>query len=360
MLGVLAFIVTLLVLVLVHEWGHFKAARWFGVAVEEFGFGFPPAIFKRKLGATVYSFNSIPLGGFVRIKGEEQSVNESDSYSMQPAHRRAAIIVAGVAMNMLLTIFLFTVGFTFGLPVDVSNELPSGATVKNMKLQIVNVLPESAASGRLLPGDEIITIDGYSFNTVKEVQSYTLRSEPDEVNVLVKRGGANEEIPIDLSALPNSNSKLYGLGIELYATAYVSYPFYRAPFEAVRMTGDLFGRIMIALIDLVRGFVRGTEVSFDVAGPVGIAVLTSEVAKMGWPFFIQFVALLSLNLAFINILPLPALDGGRLLFIIIEVLRRRPVSEKLERQIHSWGFVALLFLVVIVTYFDLRNFGKFW
>jgi regulator of sigma E protease len=357
MFGVLVFIVTLLVLVLVHELGHFLSARWLGVTVEEFGFGFPPAALKRRWGRTVYSLNWLPLGGFVKIKGEEHAVEESDSFSAQPSARRALIVASGVIMNLALCWLLFTVGFTVGMPQEATGPARSGAKVRDVRHQVTSVLPQSPAEGALESGDTIVAIDGESFATLQELQRYIRSHRDGLLEFTVERRGAVQSLSLQPALLKVSEGEVYGVGVSLFTTAVVSYPLYRAPLEALRLTGELFGAIARALGDLISGLWRGAPPAVEVAGPIGIAVLTAEVVDLGWIFLLQFVAVLSLNLAFVNLLPFPALDGGRLLFIGIEVARGRRVSHSVEGALHRWGFTVLLFLVLLVTYFDLLRFG---
>ena len=355
MVGVVVFILVLLILVLVHEWGHFAAARLFGVGVEEFGFGFPPAIARRQWGNTTYSFNWLPLGGFVRIKGEERVVNEADSFSAQRPSRRAAIILAGVAMNVLLTILLLTIGFNLGLPQDLSQEAPDGAIVSQVRHHVVEVLPGSPAAGRLEANDAIVTIDGQAFATLVELQRYIRSHGQQQLLLSVERGDRTMIAAITPTLLTAGGEERYGIGVGLFTTGEVSYPWYRTPFEAIRLTGDLFVRIVQTMWQAATDLWYGRGASVDVAGPVGIAVITSQVTKLGFVYLVQFVALLSLNLAFINLLPFPALDGGRLLFIVLEVLRGKAVDENLEARMHRWGFTVLLLVVLFVTYLDVHR-----
>lgn len=357
MLGVLIFIIILLVLVLVHEFGHFGAARLFGVAVEEFGFGFPPAVIKKRFGQTVYSLNWIPLGGFVKIKGEESALTDADSFSVQPPWRRAVIIAAGIIMNLMLVVILFTIGFSVGFPQELDQASSAGARVRDIKHEIVAVMPKSPAFNALESGDVIISIDGHQFANLSDLQLYIRSHSNDALNLIIERGQKQQTISLRPALLKVGDEEIYGLGISLFTTATVAYPIYRAPWEAVKLTGKLFGLIAKTLGDIMVGLIRGAPAPIDVTGPIGIAILTSQVVDLGWIFILQFVAVLSLNLAFINLLPFPALDGGRLFFILIEVIRRRPVSEHIEGRIHRWGFTALLILVLVVTYFDLKRFG---
>ncbi|KKU48545.1 hypothetical protein A3H10_02645 [Candidatus Uhrbacteria bacterium RIFCSPLOWO2_12_FULL_46_10] len=357
MIGVLTFIITLLILVLVHEFGHFGAARWFGVAVDEFGFGFPPAIFKKRLGQTVYSFNWIPLGGFVRIRGEERTVVGPDSFSSQSPWRRAVIIVAGIVMNLAVVVFLFTIGYAVGLPQELGESLPAGARLSDVQHYIAATLPQSPADGILESGDAIVSIDGQIFASLSDLQSYIRDHANSKLDLVIKRNLEYRTVTIQPTLLKFRDQEVYGIGVSLFTTATVSYPWYKAPVEATRLTARLFSLIATTLGELVVGLFRGAPASIDVTGPVGIAVLSGKVSSLGWIYILQFVAILSLNLAFINLLPFPALDGGRLLFIFIEIIRRRPVSAELEGRIHSLGFTVLIILVVVVTYFDLKRFG---
>ena len=357
MIGVLVFIATLLVLVLVHEFGHFAAARLFGVGVEEFGFGFPPAIIKKKFGQTIYSFNWIPLGGFVRIKGEDKIIGEPDSYSSQSPWRRAVIILSGVLMNLLLVVVLFSIGYTVGLPQELGDTPPTGARVRNISHHIAAVMPASPADGVLKAGDVIVSIDEKKFQTLADLQSYIRAHREAELNLAIDRDSELYTVSIQPALLKVEDGEVYGVGVSLFTTGVISYPVYRAPLAAAQLTAKLFGIIAVTLGELVAGLFRGAPVPVDIAGPVGIALITTQVVGLGWIFILQFVAVLSLNLAFINLLPFPALDGGRLLFIIIEIIRRRPVSEELEGRVHRWGFTVLIILVMVVTYFDLRRLG---
>ena len=360
MTALISFVAVLLILVLVHEYGHFKAARLFGVAVEEFGFGFPPRLWQKRSGGTVYSINALPLGGFVRIKGEDSDDQEADSFSHQSIARRCLIVGAGVIMNLLLAVLLFTVGFTAGMPTELENTLPAGAKVRNISHEIVWVAPDSPASNQFQSGDIIRAIDEQEFTNRLALQAYIREHENKAINFKISRDGEVRDVELTPLKFKIDGQEVLGVGIQLFSTGTVSYPFYRAPWLAVRFTASTLSEIVSSFGSLITRLWQGQPVGQEVAGPVGIAVLSGEVAERGILFFIQFVALLSLNLAFINALPIPALDGGRFLFLLVEAIRGRPLSNKIEGRIHAIGFALLLMVVLVVTLSDVGKFSGWW
>ncbi|MEK7073669.1 MAG: RIP metalloprotease RseP [Patescibacteria group bacterium] len=355
MITFLLFLVVLSVLVFVHEFGHFISAKKLGVRVDEFGFGFPPRAFSVKRGGTVYSLNWIPLGGFVKIKGEmAEEATGRDSFATQSAPRRLLILAAGVTMNMLFAWFLFSVGAMIGLVETVDAVHPS-ATVRNRAVTVTDVLPDSPASkAGIAYGDSIASVNGAPVVAVTALQE-TLRNASGEVALTLTRGSTSREVRVT-PVLLEKVGKL-SIGVGLLETGVVSYPFWYAPVRGAQITAMNTLAVFEAFGGLVAGLVTGKGVSADVAGPVGIAVATGEVARLGFIYLLQFTALLSINLAVINILPLPALDGGRVLFLIIEKIRRKPVDRKIEGIVHQIGFGLLLLLALFVTVQDVRRFG---
>ena len=355
MITFLLFLVVLSVLVFVHEFGHFISAKKLGVRVDEFGFGFPPRAFSVKRGGTVYSLNWIPLGGFVKIKGEmAEEATGRDSFATQSAPRRLLILAAGVTMNMLFAWFLFSVGAMIGLVETVDAVHPS-ATVRNRAVTVTDVLPDSPASkAGIAYGDSIASVNGAPVVAVTALQE-TLRNASGEVALTLTRGSTSREVRVT-PVLLEKVGKL-SIGVGLLETGVVSYPFWYAPVRGAQITAMNTLAVFEAFGGLIAGLVTGKGVSADVAGPVGIAVATGEVARLGFIYLLQFTALLSINLAVINILPLPALDGGRVLFLIIEKIRRKPVDRKIEGIVHQIGFGLLLLLALFVTVQDVRRFG---
>lgn len=353
---ILLFIVVLAVLVLAHELGHFVVARFFGIDVDEFGFGFPPRIFGVKKGGTLYSVNWIPLGGFVRIKGEDDpTATGPGSFARKSASIRAAVIVAGVTMNLVLASLLFTVGFLIGLP-QVSENLPSYARVRDQRVQIVEVLPDTpAAQAGLLEGDALVSFDGRALSKVEEIQAYVNATE-GPLHLEIRRGQAMLKKDVTPVLDPTIGKRV--MGVALAETAIVSYPWYAALPKGVLATGFYAKEIVRSVGGLIKGVFVGQKPGMEFSGPVGIAVLTGRAARLGFAYLLQFAALLSVNLAVVNILPIPALDGGRLMFIILEKIRGRSVRPIVEAVIHRLAFFLLLGLIVIVTAHDVSRYGQ--
>jgi len=373
-LTIIAFLVVFSLLIFAHELGHFWFARKFGVRAEEFGFGFPPriwGIYKNKEGkwrqvggnkevedavSTIYSLNWIPIGGFVKIKGENgENENEPDSFSSRKIWQRAAILSAGVSMNIILAAFLISLGLIIGFP-QVLDNLDSRAEVSDKKIQIAQIMPDSpAAKTGFMAGDTIITINNKEFAVEEELQDFVDGQTGQELAYKIKRG--QEEIT--LKAIPEIREETGrgGIGIAIATTGLVKYPWYLAIEEGLKETVLLTWAIILAFYELIKGLVMGQGVAIDVAGPVGIAALTGQVAHMGLIYILQFTALLSINLAIINFLPFPALDGGRVLFLIIEKIKGSPVKRELEGAIHNIGFALLMLLVLVVTFRDVARFG---
>ncbi|MFH2063094.1 MAG: RIP metalloprotease RseP [bacterium] len=358
MLGaIVIFIVILSLAVFVHECGHFFFARKFGIKVEEFGFGFPPRLFGIKRGDMVYSVNAIPVGGFVRLKGEAGDSRASDSFAGQSVAKRAVVIGAGVLMNLVLAWALFTVGCLFGLPqvVDGSVDLPSGARVSGQKVHVVQVLEGSpAAESGIVPGDIVVSVDGRGLASMNDLSAAT-GSAAGPLELVIDRNGEAVETSVVPAQLAETGQ--VGIGVQMVETGLVTYPFYLAPIEGLRVTGIYTYEITVAFGRIVWELVTAGRPSVDVSGPIGIAVMTGDVAKFGLLYLLQFAALLSVNLAVLNVLPLPALDGGRLMFLLIERLRGRAVSPRAEALVHNLGFALLMVLVVVITYGDVIRFG---
>jgi regulator of sigma E protease len=354
---VIIFVVVLSLLVFVHEAGHFLAARLFGIGVEEFGFGFPPRAIGWRRGGTIYSLNWIPLGGFVKLKGELNDQASPDAYLAKSKPRRLSVLAAGVVMNVVLAVLVFSIGYVFGLPRDLGNPLSPGAQVRERKLQIVALVPNKpAAAAGFKIGDEILATDGAVMITAQDFKNRLAERAGQSIAVTFRREGKEMTAQVNPTILEETGKP--GIGIGLLESGIVSYPWYLAPFAGARTTLEFGVEIFKAFGRLVASLVLTGRPGVDVSGPVGIAVLTGEVAKLGLVYLLQFVGLLSLNLAIINVLPIPALDGGRILFLLIEAVRGRAVSAKIEGMIHQVGFAVLISLVAIVTVQDILRFIK--
>jgi len=377
---IVIFILVLSVLVLVHEFGHFLTARSLGVKCEEFGLGFPPrglGVYKNKNGkwrwifgnisvenlensndpniqpgaeVTVYSLNWLPLGGFVKIKGENgDGKNDSDSFASKKIWKRTVILAAGVTMNIVLAWFLFSVGYMIGMPQ--SNETVSkNAIITASEVMVAQVIPNSpAAAAGLKEGDAILRINNEVVSSEISLQDAVAKNNGLKTDVLVKREGKE----INLSVTPVSKDGARAtMGVSIFSSGLIRYPFFSALIEGAKTTGYMIKSIFTAFGTLIASLFQGQKVGDQFAGPVGIANITGQAARLGFTYLLQFVALLSLNLAVINILPLPALDGGRIFFLLIEKIKGKPVKPEVEAIIHNIGFMLLMALIVFITYKD--------
>ncbi len=355
---ILLFIIVLSLLVFVHELGHFLVAKKTGMKVEEFGFGFPPRLFGFTKGETTYSINWIPLGGFVRIKGESgDHKNDPDSFASKKAWQRFCVLIAGVGMNLALAAVLLSIGFMMGLPGIIDDQLPASARVLDSKITVMTVVADSpAAKAGVAQGDVITAIDGQFFASADDARAYMASESADGVTLEVKgRDGQMRTYALTSELLKEAN--VTGVGIGFIQTGLIAYPFFHAIAQGVGATAMFTGEVVKAFAGMIVSLVTGQGIGVDLSGPVGIAVITGQVAALGLVYLLQFTALLSINLAVINVLPFPALDGGRILFLFIEKLRGRAVNEKMEIAAHNLGFMLLMGLVVLVTYKDFVNFG---
>lgn len=359
-LTIVLFVAILGLLVFVHELGHFLTAKRAGATVLEFGFGFPPRLFGIRRKGTIYSMNWIPVGGFVKIKGEGgEDTDAPDSFANLATWKRAGIVLSGVAMNVLLAMFLFSFIFAAGAPTTLEGDFPAGAQVSQRRIQILGVDSGSPAErANLRLGDTVVSLDGKPVATVEEVQSYNAAHEGVEELLEVQRGKATVQVRIAPEKYDGAGAAIWG--VNLAETGIVRYPWYVALWLGVKTAVVMLWNIILAFFGLLRDLVVSQRLSGDIAGPIGIAALTGQVASLGFIHLIQFAALLSLNLAVINALPFPALDGGRALFLAIEKFRGKKVNIRIETIIHNVGFFLLLLLVLAVTIRDvMRVGGKF-
>ena len=346
-MSIILFFIVLAVLILSHELGHFIAAKKSGVGVDEFGFGFPPKIAKFKKGETTYSLNLIPFGGFVKIHGEEgQEANDPRSFGSKPICNRSLIISAGVIFNVALAWILIIAGFSFGMPVGVSSA-PQGAEIKNQKVVVLEVAKNSPAeSAGILAGDELT-----GFSRVGDASVFISQNAGKEIEIKYKRN--TEIFLVKITPRINPPSGEGALGIAMDEIGTVKLPIYRAVIEGTKMTYNVVVGTALSLFYFVIGAIKGDVGLSAIAGPVGIAGIAGSAAKFGFVYFLSFIAFLSINLAIINILPFPALDGGRLLFLLIEKIKGSPVSSRISSVVHGAGMAILLTLMLMVTYRDI-------
>lgn len=368
MVTAIVFIIILGALIFVHELGHFMVARRNGVKADEFGFGFPPRmagfVKDEKTGKyrfvwgnkeiqsknTVYSINWIPLGGFVKIKGENGGeIEETDSFASKKAWPRVKILAAGVVMNFIFAWFLISLALWIGAPEAVESK---DANLPGAKIQITEVVSDSPAQrAGIQIGDEILrSNDRESFTSVSDLQDYIGMNGEKEISLEIKRG--NEVFPIKVVPAESATEGKGMIGVGLAQTAIVKYPFFEAIWKGAVTTYEITILILAALGGIIVSLFAGNGVGADVSGPIGIAILTKQVATLGFVYILQFAALLSINLGIINALPIPALDGGRILFILIEKIKGSPISHKTEHLFHTVGFMLLILLMILVTLRD--------
>jgi len=333
-MSIILFFAVLAILILAHELGHFLFAKLSKIKVEEFGFGFPPRVFGFRRGETIYSFNLIPFGGFVKICGED-----------------------GVLFNLLLAWSLLTATYLIGAPVSVEENGIPGNYFKEKGVMIIQIQEGMPAElSDLRPGDYLLRFFGKNEKTleisdIKEVQNFIANHPEEEIRMDYLRKGkvfSTKAIP-----LKNPENGKGILGIAMEKVGIVRLPFHRAIWEGLKTTVRLTGLIAEAFVDFFTGIFTERKILAQIAGPVGIAGIIASAAQSGPIFILQLVALLSINLALINFLPFPALDGGRLMFLAIEVIRRKPISAKFSNIAHNLGFAILISLMLIITYLDI-------
>ncbi len=356
---IVIFIAVLFVLVLVHELGHFLVAKKTGMRVDEFGIGFPPRLLGVRKGETVYTLNAVPLGGFVKIFGEdaEEGVEDTDrarAFGSRPLWAQALVLIAGVTANVLFAWLLFTLAFTMGMKTAVSEEEASATAA----LTVLSVLPDSPAEkAGIAVGDVIQKVKNENGHPVDQLFPSTVSGfiqEYTEVTLTTVRG--DEEKTYTLSStqgLVEGAPEKKIVGITMGLIEEVKKPFFTALYDAGIHTVVSMGAIVVGIFDLLRDTFFFKADFSQVAGPVGIAGLVGDAASLGVSSLLIFTAFISLNLAVINILPFPALDGGRLLFVCIEALKGSPVSSRIAGATNAVGFFLLIALMLVVTYNDI-------
>jgi len=400
------FIVILSILVIVHEMGHFLVAKKFGIQVEEFGLGFPPqakilTTFKSGLKLTL---NWLPLGGFVKLKGEDGGKRaEIDSFASKKIWQKTLVLASGVIMNIILAFLLLSLGLAIGWPSDLTETKINKKYIKSSDILITYVEKDSPADlAGLKAGDFIKKIDNQNYQEIKDLQEKIQLDQGREINILIEREKQLQEIkatpreiefhlekeeespeqtddlkagqnyqPATTSGLKSDQDhstetkdqnnqeivKKVGVGVALAKIGVVRYPIHLALGHGAKNTIIYSGKITAAFYHLIKDAIIKHKISPEVGGPVAIAIFSGKAARLGFIYILQFIALLSLNLAIINILPFPALDGGRILFAVIEKIKGRAVSSQIETITHTIGFWLLIIFVLAITLRDIDRFG---
>lgn len=351
MLTLILVILIISLLILVHEWGHFYSARWLGVKVEEFGFGFPPRVFSFVKNGVRYSLNLLPLGGFVKIFGEHgEGEDHKSSFASRPAWHRFIILFAGVFMNLVLAWAFFSVSAGIGTP-KISEE-------RGIPVSIIGVVPDSPAKkAGIHLGDQVLEMRGHDLTlrieTEEDVRNFTDAYRGEQITLLIKRGEEVQEIKVTPRGhVPEGEGPL---GVALGRLAIERSPWYLAPVDGLRTLAISTVATLQGLYSLARDFVFTGTTTAEVSGPIGIFMFAQDSQVLGLSFFLQFIGILSVNLAILNFLPIPALDGGRILFLLIEKIKGRKINPRIEDMVHTIGFVLLILLMLLVTYKDITR-----
>ena len=369
---IVLFLLILGVIVFVHELGHFMMAKLYNVKVEEFALGFPPRIFSFKKGETQYSLNSVPLGGYCKIVGEDgENKDDPRSFGSKSIGKRFLILSAGVMMNFVLAFVIFSAIFMAGFPQDVTNknlsiiksgnddsfvvEMEGAKSARDVKVQISEIIEDTPADkAGLEVGDTIVKADEKEIKSVEDLQNYTKENLGEPVVLSILRG--KENITKEITPRAEYPDGEGAMGVSLVRTAVVSY----SPLEAIKKgyeyTVHLTIFIIMAFASIVWGLITTGKTVAEVSGPVGIAVMTQQAASMGFMTVLNFTALISVNLAIINALPFPALDGGRLLFLMVEKIKGSPINQRWEAKANNVGFALLMLLMVVITFKDIAKF----
>ena len=351
---ILIVFISLIGLIILHEFGHFAIAKKFGVKIEEFGIGLPPRLIGKKIGETLYSLNLIPLGAFVKLYGEEKETKGPRSFTGKPIWQRALIILGGVVSFWIISAILLSIIFGIGVPQAISDQ----AEAVNPKVQIVAVASGSPAEeAGIKVGDAIkqLTINNQqlTINKVKQVQEFTEEHLGQTVTLTIERGKEVFDATLIPRVLPPEGEGAMGVG--LVRTSLTSYPWYLAPIKGIEACFNFTGSIVVGFAQVFGNLIQGKGLppGAQLMGPIGIGSLMTQAAHLGLTYYLQFIAFISIYLAIFNILPIPALDGGKLLFLGIEKVRRRAVSQKIEQGITSIFFALLIALMIWVTIKDI-------
>lgn len=362
-MSVLIFILVIVVLILVHELGHFAAAKWMGMRVDEFGLGYPPrALVLGRKGGTLYTLNWLPFGGFVKIygeNGEQEAGTGGRAFTSKNRLAQAFVLVAGVLMNLLLAYALITAALVAGTPRALApSEL---ATAKDVQLLVANVLPGSpAASAGLTSGDVILEAkDGRSTFTAADPSAFTdFVASGKGQTTLTLTVRHQDGTTAALSVRPQkgvvaADPSRAALGVEVAATGIVPLSFGSAIIAGASLTWEALRLTAVGLWHFFYGVFTFSADLSQVSGPVGIANVVGSASAQGFGDLFSIMALISINLALINLLPVPALDGGRLLFVAIESVIRRPIKPEVAQALNAAGFIALILLMLVVTAHDI-------
>ncbi len=348
---------SLITLMIIHEFGHFIIAKKFGVKVEEFGIGYPPRIFGKKFGDTIYSVNLVPFGAFVKIYGEEGGVDDYRSFSNLAIWKRVLICLGGVIAFWLAAIVIFSVAFGIGASVPIGDQDILGIT--DIKVQILAVSKDSPADlAGLKSGDEVTNI-----KKISDFQKFVQDNKGKKITLNINRGGNNFDVNLTPRVSYPADQGPTGLALERNANIIKKYPWYEAPIQGTIYTGKITRESLVGIYGFFASLFSGKGVpeGAQLAGPIGITIFLSMAADYGLGFFLYFIGSLTVLLAIFNLFPIPALDGGKLLFLMIEKIMQKPVPVKWEQGITIVFFILLISMSLFVTVkFDVPRVMELW
>lgn len=320
-------------LIFVHEFGHFIVAKACGVKVNEFAIGMGPAFFKRQKGETTYSLRVFPIGGFCAMEGEDEDSDDPRAFNRQPAWQRALVLAAGSFMNLLTcVVLLIIIAFWAGQPTTTLDKITPGS-------------PAEAAG--LKAGDTVVAVDGKAIKEWNDIiTDLNGEDEKKTVEITVTRDG--KEMNFTCAPEYDKEQKRYMIGIQPTSEHHI----FGSIGAGIRNTGQM----TVMMVNVLRQLFTGEVSVKELSGPVGIVYAVNTTAKSGIMYVVYLTALLSLNLAIINMIPLPALDGGRLLFLLIRKITGKRVTDEMEGKIHFIGIMLLMLLMVYVTFNDVIRF----
>lgn len=356
LISIIIFILTLLVLVIIHELGHFLMAKRFGIKVEEFGFGIPPKLFGKKIGETIYSLNALPLGGFVRLLGEDEigKAQSSRDFRAKPVGQRITVVIAGVIMNLVLAWVIFYTVIVFQNFKIIYPTLEPAVYIGHVEKDF----PAEQAGIRV--GDKVLKVNDMEIKKFDDARNLIQESQGQPVIISLSdiEGKNIRQITVTPKRLEEEGF-LIGVGFSPIGIKQYATPVEKI-FSGITYSYDLTKLTFVGLKRTISDLIFGNlqQVSQSVSGPVGLATISHDILSGGraaLPFYLWFVGVISLTLSIFNVLPIPALDGGRLLFLVVEATIRKKVKEDVEKVVHQVGFAILLALALLVTYSDISK-----
>lgn len=357
---------SLIALMIIHEFGHFIIAKKFKVRIDEFGIGYPPRLFGKKFGETIYSINLVPLGAFVKIYGEEGGIDDYRSFSRLTVWKRILIVLGGVISFWLASMVVFAVAFLIGVSVPIGDQDVVGVTSTNIK--VISVVEGSPAEkAGVKPGDSIVKAQVQSqdakIDKVAQFQAFVQDNKGKQVNLILNRSGENLSVALTPRTDYPEGQGPTGIVLERVADIIKKHTWYQSPLQGIIYTGKITWQAISGIYAVISNLARGQGMpeGAELAGPVGITIFLSQAATLGTGFFLYFIGSLSVLLALFNLLPIPALDGGKFLFLIIEFIRKKPVSARIEQTLTAVFFILLITMSVFVTAkFDIPRVVDFW